>query len=351
MKTTLTIRDLAKRLNLSVSTVSYALNDGPKPVSDDVRKRVLAAADELNFRPNRLAKSLAMGKTHVLGVVPPSLGFDLLFSPFLQRSLNAVVNEAERHCRDLMLFTASDRMATSSAGVDLVDGRIDGAILIAPNENSPILARLEEARLPFAIACSSSILHGPCFHTDNYAGTRLGLDHLLRLGHRRIAYIAGRCDHVDGAERLAAFECVMAENGLEVPAGFVLHAEFTREIAKVQARRLIAGGDLPTAILCSNDDSARGVYDAFSEAGIRIPDDVSVVGFDDNPQCEMWTPALTTTVQPIEDLIRLAFQAVMDQIEGKPVASASLAPSFTVRHSTSILIGENHKHETRVHAH
>jgi DNA-binding LacI/PurR family transcriptional regulator len=289
----------------------------------------------MNFRPNRLARSLAIGRTNVIGVVPPSLGFDLLDSPFMQRAMNAVINEAERHSRDLMFFTATDRMASESLGQELVDGRIDGALLIAPAQEAAIFKQLDDAGLPYAVACSSDPNHGPNFYTDNIEGTRLGLDHLIGLGHRRIAYISGRLGQVDGAERLKAFQELALERGLVVPPEYIGCGNFVRETARDSARRILQASPPPTAIMCANDDSAAGVYDAIYEAGLRIPEDISVVGFDDSPSCDLWRPPLTTTKQPIDLIVARSMRALLDRIEGCPTEPTSLAPSFIVRHSTS----------------
>lgn len=329
-----TIKDIAKKLNLSVSTVSYALNNGPKPVSAEVRERVLEAARDLAYRPNRVARSLVTRRTNTIGIVPPRVHRDLLLSNFVQRAFNGIVNAAEDHRQDLMLFTAFDRSRTESAPEGVLDSRIDGLIIVAPNLSPRLIQTLEENRFPFATVADSQPHGTNCVAIDNNLGAEQVLQHLYDLGHRRIAHIAGPTDYADATSRRNAYVTFMRQRGIFRPE-YLLTGDYWRERGYALGATLLGLPTPPTAIFAANDDSALGVYRAAEERKLRIPEDLSVAGFDDLEDSETAQPPLTTVRQPIEEMGYAAFCAVMSQIEGRPVPARLFPTTLVVRESTS----------------
>jgi len=330
-----TIKDLAKRLNLSVSTVSYALNGGPKPVSDDVRQRVLVTAKELNYRPNRLARSLVTRRSHVIGVIPPMIERDPLLGPFFQLALNGLVNMAEELHQDVMLLTAYDRTQPAQIAPDLMDCRVDGVVFIAPPKDNGAISLLRERGFPMAVVASAGPLVGPHFSADNEVGTFQALRHLYDLGHRRIAHLVGNLDRADAVVRHDTYLRFMREHRLTIEPGYMHLGNYVRHEGRVAARHFLNLPKRPTAVFCANDDSALGLIEGTRELGVSVPDELSVVGFDDTTLSASFLPPLTTIRQPIQQMSAAALAAVVAQAEGSPSPEgAFFATELVLRSST-----------------
>lgn len=331
-----TVKDIARQLNLSTSTVCYALNGGPRTVTEEVRRRVLEKAKELDYRPNRLARSLVKGSTHTIGVVPPSTETDVFLSQFVQYAWNAIVNEAEISGQDILLFAAKNLNSPNEPGLGLLDGRIDGVIFIAPMLNAGPIHSVNERGLPFASICSSPDAPGIHMNADNAQGIRLAVSHLVELGHTRIAHIAGSPHSPDGQIRLESFKRSMEGFGLSVPDGYIEQNSFTRQFGYEAARRILRLRRRPTAIVAANDELAAGVCVAAREMGIDVPKDLSVVGFDDTELASLCYPPLSTIRQPIGDMAAAAIRAVVRLAAGhKDVASDCFPTKLVVRESTA----------------
>src|ERR1700678_1109634 len=172
-----TLKDIATKLNLSISTVSYALNGGPKPVSKTVHRRVHEAAQELGYRQNRLARSLVTRRTGTIGVVPANVQRDILLTPCIHLALNGGLNAAEELRQDVCIFCAHDRNLPDEVAVDLLDGRVDGVVFVAPRLDSPALREISKSGLPYAIVTEDDG-RGPSFIVDNELGVHMAMDHL-----------------------------------------------------------------------------------------------------------------------------------------------------------------------------
>jgi len=330
-----TIKDIARRLDLSVSTVSYALNGGPKPVSSDVKEKVLRMAEELNYRPNRLAKSLVTRRSHTIGVVPVDVEQDILLTPCVHLVLNGVVNAAAAFRQDVLLFTAHDRNLPDEVADDILDSRVDGVVFIAPRPDSPALRRIADSDLPYAIVAADDGL-SPCYLVDNGLGTNLALQYLYDLGHRRIAHQMGRPPLMDAGLRLDAYKAFMAEKGLDVPSGYIIPGNYWRDSGYTAALKILQMPNRPTAVFCANDEMAFGLIQTLMVNGINVPEDISVVGFDDAPLAGNSHPPLTTVRQPLEAMATEALRAVMHQIlTGASAAGQIFAPELVIRGSAA----------------
>jgi len=331
-----TVKDIAKQLNLSTSTVCYALNGGPRTVTEEVRRRVLEKAKELDYRPNRLARSLVKGSTHTIGVVPPSTETNVFLSPFVQLAWNAIVNEAENSGQDILLFAAKNLNSPNEPGLGLLDGRIDGVIFIAPMLNAGPIMSVTERGLPFASICSSPDAPGIHMTADNAQGIRQAVGHLVELGHSRIAHVAGPPDSPDGRIRIEAFKDSMREFGLPIPAWYIEQNSFTRVFGYEAALRLLRLKNRPTAVVAANDEVATGVCIAAREIGLDVPGDLSVVGFDDTEMASLFFPALTTVQQPIGEMAAAALRVVTRLAARKNgVKSVCFPTKLVVRASTA----------------
>lgn len=328
-----TIRDLAERLNLSKSTVSYALNGGPKPVSESVKRRVEEMAREMGYRPNEIARSLAVGRTHTIGFVPSSVRQRTLRSWFERTALEATCVAADEQGLHLLLPSAT----SPGGGTGIQDPhfatRVDGVVLLAPAESSPLPEYLHSHAIPIATIAGTNTEIGPYFNADNVSGTIAAVDHLYGLGHRHIALITHR-EHVDTAERHLAFLNRMNALGLSVPDEYIGTTELTTVGGYSAAHRLLSLKNRPTAIFCVNDPTAVGLIQRATEMGLSVPRDISIVGFDDDEVGVTITPSLTTVKQPVSEMAVAAIDAVIDQIAGRPVESRTFPTQLIVRAST-----------------
>ncbi len=331
-----TIKDIARKLNISVSTVSYALNDGPRSVPEEVKKRVLQVAQELQYRPNRVARNLVTRRSFTLGIVPSEASYDIVLSPYLQNSLNGIVNTAEASRFDVLFFTRYDQSETREMTNVLLDGRVDGLIFLAPPKHSPVIDIIAEYGVPYVIISGEARNSSVQFGVDNSSGVLSAMSHLWELGHRKIGHIFGRLHMEDGIARHEAYLSFLAGKGIEVSPNWMASGDFTMDGGFAGMKELIAGDDLPTAVFCANDEIAVGAIRAATQAGMNIPGDLSIVGFDNVPLSAVFIPAITTIRQPVQDLASEATKALIRLIDGGASLPSQLLPTeLIVRDSTS----------------
>jgi DNA-binding LacI/PurR family transcriptional regulator len=329
-----TIKDIARRLNISVSTVSYALNNGPRPVPGEVRERVLEVARELNYRPNRIARSLVTRRSHTIGVVPTEASNNLAVTPYFQGVLNGILNTAEILEHDVLIYTRYDVKRASEFVNTLLDGRADGLILLAPRIDSHAMEHLV-GQIPFVVTSDDRRIAAH-FGCDNSGGVRQAVDYLVKLGHRKIGHIAGDLLISDGADRLAAFRAALADHRLEAKANWIIEGRFHSEGGYQAGLKLLSQPERPSAVFCANDDSALGLVRAAWECGLKVPEDLSVIGFDNSPVSAAVAPAITTIGQPLDQIGAAAMEAVVRYVETnhKP-ESRSFKTELLVRASTA----------------
>lgn len=329
-----TIKDIARQLKISTSTVSYALNGGPRSVPDSVREAVLELARELNYRPNQIARSLVTRRSNTIGLLPTQTNPDLTNSPYFHTAFNAILNQAEASSQDVLVFS---RFSPDLSEVDqvvgtLADGRTDGVVMLAPFVDSPFVDGLRARGTPFAVT-NIEIPGIPSYTCDNRQGVRAALEYLRALGHRRVAYLAGTESLQDERERRAAFLEHAEELGIETRPEWIVPSHLMADQAKEELIPLLQTFDRPTAVFCFNDDVASGAYKAAISLGMRIPQDLSVIGYDNSFRCEHLSPPLTSVEQPVELIARSAFDAVIAIVNGQSPESACFPTRLVVRAS------------------
>lgn len=331
-----TIKDIARKLNISVSTVSYALNGGPRTVPDEIKDRVLAVAKELNYRPNRVARSMVTGRSDTIGVVPPEVTDNVFLSPYLHLALNGIINEAGRLHQDILLFTRCNETEREELASILVDGRVDGVIFIAPHFSEKSVELAASMHSP-CVTVSGVPLEGVLsFSVDNDRGVHLAMQHLYDLGHRKIAHIAGRLDMQDALVRLQAYQSFLRSKHLPFREDLVGMGQFTIEGGRRAMSSLLSLSDPPTAVFCANDEMAIGALVEALSQGKRVPDDISIAGFDMTPESANVYPSLTTIKQPIGEMSAAAVRALLEIIEGRePQEPTVFQTELVVRDSTS----------------
>ena len=308
-----TIKDIARKLSISTSTVSYALNGGPRSVPAEVKQRVLDTAKELNYRPNRIARSLITRRSHTIGVVPTEASVNLALTPYFQGVLNGILNTAEILSHDVIIYTRYDISKPHEFANTLLDGRADGLIFLAPRSESNAI-EMVSSEIPVVVT-SDEDRKVASFGCDNASGVLKAVSHLVELGHKQIAHVSGPMGMADGVERLAAFEQAMALHGLPILRDWIVDGQFTTAGGYQSGKTLLGANRRPTAVVCGNDESALGFLKAAWELGLQVPRDLSVIGFDNSPIASASYPPITTVRQPLTEIGAAAMTALVNYID------------------------------------
>jgi LacI family transcriptional regulator len=331
-----TLRDVARVAGVHPATVSRALNEETRSlVNEETARRVLKAADELGYQPNPIARGLKTNRSYTIGVLIPDLT-NPLFPPILRGIEDRLEtdgytpliantdNDPERELLDSETMRAR-QVDGIIAATARRDHRLHDALLEAGIEL--VLVNRRQQELPVSSATA-----------DDRMGMRLAVEHLLSLGHTRIAHLAGPLDYSTGLDRYESFRETMRAAGLEPDPELVLVAEaFTESEGARLCGQLTGDGRRFTAIAAANDLLALGCYDVFAERGVRCPDEVSVVGFNDMPFAARFHPPLTTIHIPHYELGKAAAQLMLERLQDgdSPPRDIRLEPSLIVRDSTS----------------
>jgi LacI family repressor for deo operon, udp, cdd, tsx, nupC, and nupG len=304
MKRPSTIKQVAERANVSIATISRALQN-PAVVAPETRDRVMAAVAELNYVPNVQARSLRTSRSRVILALVPDIT-----NPFFGEIIRGIERGAfETGYSVLLGDTQHDEAREASYASMIASGQVDGLLTMMPH----VPELYYRQRFPIVTVCEyvadSSISR---VRTDNPAGIALAVRHLAELGHRQIAYIGGRPDQPISDEREQGFRSTMRQLGLPVSPALMAVGNFTAESGARAAKELLDGGEPFTAICCASDETAVGAMQTLRNHGLKVPNDVSVVGFDDIPLSQYLDPPLTTVRQPTD---RLGFEAVSILLE------------------------------------
>lgn len=330
MQEPVTLAHVAREAGVSPSTVSRILN-GTANVTPDKRARVEAVITRLNFKPNPQAQALANGRSLTIGVVTPSLN-----STFYGEALSgieAVLNDTPYHP---LVISGQWRPEREQEALDvLLLRRVDALILMGGILDDAILQGVAQ-RVPLvAVGRDVRGLSESCIVMDNTGGMRLIVEHLLSLGHRHLAYISGAERQQDAVERRDSFLATVQAAGISVPDALMVCGEYTEEGGRQAAERLLDSGVPFTALCCANDQMALGARLALYRRGIRVPEDVSLTGFDDVFTSSLMTPPLTTVRQAIYDMGEVAARAALSLLRGEAVSMHVFTPELIVRESTS----------------
>ena len=327
-----TLRDIAQDVGVATGTVSVVLNGSRSgtSVSEKTREAIHESAARLGYRPNWVAKSLQGGSTRTIGIIPSEAKEDFLLGPHIQRILNAAANVLAANHHDLLVLTRCDQSDEKGILQGVVNGRIDGVIVVAPHADSQLIQTLNQAHFPFAVIDAEPGQHPAIFNADDADGTRVAIEHLRELGHERIAYIAGDVRLASGQRRLQEFLRIFGDDAV------VEHGDFQVSGGDRAMAALLQRSPRPTAVICANDETAMGAYRAVVRAGLSVPQDVSIVGFDDAPYSRVVQPGLTTYSQPVEAMVRNATTAILRHLElSEPIRGETLPGHLVIRESTS----------------
>lgn len=327
------IYDIAEKTGLSVVTVSRVLNNYPN-VREKNRQKVLAAIKELDYKPNAAARTLANGRTGLIGLVLPS---------FNDAFMTQVMSSAEKALREAGKFLAVTAAADSSEIYEemclhpFLEERVDGMLVMSPLVDTGYILELKKKDVPLVLLDQhQQNLQVPSVTVDNFSGGYDAAMALIRGGARRIGHITGPDLYESSRERTRGFLKALEDNGLEIKPEHLLKGNFSVESGYKAARQWIESNCLPDAVFAADDSTAFGVLDAARQAGIKVPEQLSLIGYDDHILTSLMHPCISTVHQPAEEMGQRGVELLLDIIEDRPkrVMKVVLKPEVVLRETT-----------------
>lgn len=330
-----TIRDVAHVSGVSYATVSRVLS-GYKFVKETTRNRVMEAVEELGYVANLPARSLAGGRSRIIGMLVPNLD-----NGYVGTITQGIDRELARANYDLMLYTSHRHPSKESFYVSAIaNGLTDGLLLIAPLVPTTYLDALREQNFPYVlIDQADDTENSNVVEATNWQGAYEATRYLCQLGHRRIAFIKGAPAVRSANDRLLGYKAALLDHDIPFQDELVIAGDYQQHTGYESTKKLLQKEiPPPTAIFASNDLAAIGAMDASREQGFRIPDDISIIGFDDIPQASFVYPKLTTVRQPLEQMGQIAAKILLEQIEDRShlPQRVALATQLVIRDSCAL---------------
>ncbi len=332
-----TIKDVAKRAGVTIGTVSRVLNN-KKWVSEDCRKKVLVAIKDLHYKPQAHARRLRQKHSHICGVIAPH-HTSVFSSPFFTNIMEGLEEvAAEKQYRLLLHPLTETARAQISYRALLGDGSVDGMFVLNAWSTDASIRELAEANVPFILV--NGKITGqedlPYVGFDNRGGVKIAIEHLVKLGHERIGIINGKMTTTNAIERFQAFQDMLAANKLEFHADWVADGDFEEEGGYKAALKIIAAVRRPSAIVCASDLMAIGATRALKEKGVNVPEDISIIGFDNMEEAIYHEPPLTTVSFSPYEMGKLAAHKMFQMIAEEPLLekATTLQPELIEREST-----------------
>lgn len=328
-----TIKDIAREVGVSPSTVSRALSDSPL-ISEKTKQNVKEVAQRLGYERNELARGLVKGSSGAVGLVVADIT-----NPFFSDIAQGVGEVAHRFGYGVMLCDTAGKANRESDYIRLLRRkRVDGLILTSATMDDPYLKDLAKTRTPFILVsrlCRS--VNAPYVVVDDRVGARLAVEHLINLGHQYIAFIGGPANVQSSRDRMATYREVLQEHGLAEKEEWMGFSDFTQTAGRKVGRQMLSLPERPSAIFAANDMIALGVLEVAEEMGVLIPDDLSLVGYNDISYASLPRVQLTTVAQPTQEMGKIATEWLLSTIEEhkRHPLHCVLNPHLAVRRSTA----------------
>lgn len=304
-----TIKDVANYAGVSVATVSRVVNESG-PVSAETRARVLEALEALRYVPDASARSLITSQTHTFGVLLPDL-----HGEFFTEIIRGIDHATTMHGYHLLVSGSHSDPEEMKTMLRTMAGRVDGLLIMAPVVDTEVIADVVPSDTPVVVLNHATSAHGyDGIVIDNYNGAYAMVEHLIADGHQRIAFISGPEGNYDASERRRGYGAALRDHDIHPPADFEVIGTFRRESGRQAATELCQRSPAPTAIFAANDSMAIGALSALLEAGLEVPGDIAVAGFDDIPLARYMTPSLSTVHVPIYEMGTRATDLLHEQV-------------------------------------
>jgi DNA-binding LacI/PurR family transcriptional regulator len=324
------LKDIADKLGVSPGTVSKALND-KQGVGDDLRKKIKKLATEMSYRPNPIAKRLSTNKSNTIGVFMLNRDNIRLEESFGIEIVDGITERANGAQYDILLFTITKDTYNQRSYLELCKERkVEGAIFISLCLDDPHIEEIKDSDIPVAIIDLELTGDNLGYITsDNYSGIKEALDYLVTQGHSEIGFIKSCAGAEVSQVRFNAYQEYLKQSGL-YNENYVWKGDFSKESGQQVAEEILAATDRPTAIIAANDLMALEAMKTFKEAGLDVPKDISIIGFDDIPAARYCDPTLTTVAQDGIGLGKETTKFILDSLAGKKKTVAKLLPTKLV---------------------
>lgn len=327
-----TIQDIAREANVSISTVSRVLNNGAV-VADEKRDAVLKAVDKLGYKPNVFAQGLASGQSKTIGVLTPYIS-----SPFYGEMMRGIIEglfSSNYSALFSEVFWSLER--ERQAIQNLMARRIDGLITLGGESSTEALLDINDQMPLIIIGRTVANLSERCLRINDFEGAYNATKYLIDFGHRRIVYITGLLSHQDAAERLAGYRQALRDNSIEVDDNLIIEGDFSEKSGLLAVQSLLLRAQTFSAIFAANDQVAYGARLGLFRQGLRVPDDISIIGFDNQPGSAYMIPPLTTVQFPAVEMGQVAARAILDLLKGKSFTPPNFGAELVIRESVARL--------------
>lgn len=331
-----TIKDVSEYAGVSQATVSRVVN-GSSRVGHDLKRKVEKAIKELGYRPNSIAQALASNRTGSIGVVVPELK-----GPFYSGMLQAIEDQLRKVGYHIVTTAGSTEQESQKEAIEfLLSRQVDGLLLHTQNVEDDYLIGLEKEGISLALLNRYiPELADSCVDLDNELGGKIATQYLIAQGHKEIACITGPLSQSDARKRLQGYRIALEEAGLVYNESLVIEAGFTEETGATAMEKLMKRGEQFTAVFASNDHMAFGAYEQMKQMAVSVPEDISLVGFDNIVFARYLTPGLTTVDFPVDKMSTEAVQIILTKLnKSKKDIEFKLSPTLVVRDSVKSLLG------------
>ncbi|MEJ5283937.1 MAG: LacI family DNA-binding transcriptional regulator [Brevinematia bacterium] len=316
-----TMADVAKKAGVSIMTVSRVINGVKGKVSEETRKKVLEIVKELNYYPNSVGRALHGSKLKTIGVVSPLVTAGIVLeNPFYYELMMGIEDVCTEKGYDVMISTRK-RLKHSDYLKNYYERKVDGLIIIAPDISTIDFNSIEKDNIPVILVGERTTHNINYVDADNENGGFLAVEYLYKKGHRKIAILTGNQTMRNSIDRLNGFLKAIKHYKLDLKEEWILNGNFTYQGGMECAKMLSKQKEIPTAVFCSNDLSALGFLNEIKRYGIKVPEDISIIGFDNIYASQYSTPPLTTIRQPIIEMGKAAAELLLTKIHNKDMIS------------------------------
>ena len=334
-----TIRDVAEAAGVSIATVSRVLSKSNYPVSDETRARILSEAKKLGYSVNRAARSLRTDRSFIIGVILEN--FSSFFAPTIIRGLQDVLHQSDYFC--VVVNISWESYSQTKVVRDLLGHSVDGFIFV---ETWHPIAENEGMFSGKPYTFVHRLFHEPHIHSvipDEPYNSTIAVNHFIQMGHKRIGYISGPKSFWSSYDRLTAYRLALESAGLAIDERIIRKGDWHVPSGYKAAQEILSVNPLPTAIVAANDQMAFGAIRALQDKGLRVPDDIAVVGYDDDEFAKVSNPTITTVRLPLFEMGQIAASHLLEQLNGQavPAEEIQVKSSLVVRQSCGSPEGRN----------
>lgn len=333
-----TIYDVAKEAGVSIATVSKVIN-GKGKISEETRGSVLAIMDRMDYQPSVIASALTGKKTFTLGLLVPDIS-----NPFFAEIARAIEDQSQRYGYSVVMCSTDNKDDKVERYIALLlQKSVDGIIIATGIDKINILEQLLSKRIPVVLlAREMPLVAVNTVVVDDYVGGSMAANHLLELGHKRMAVLGESAKVVSSRERIRGFRQTMEDEQIPFREEWLKYCDYRIEDGKLKALELLQTEDRPTAIFACNDMLAVGALQAAKEAGVKVPEELSIVSFDNTILATVTDPQLTTIAQPMDYMGKAVVDLIVDELKGsKSIKQRTvLRPELLIRESTAFHLGK-----------